>query len=232
MGKRIRGAISGLVAERTYSLDDALGFLFGEYKEKYQAKFDETVELMFNLGVDTKHSDQMVRGSISMPSGLGKSIKVAVFTTDANFEKARSAGADIVGEDELIESVKSGRIDFDMCVATPDVMSKLSVLGRVLGPKGMMPNPKLGTVSADVEGMVKRVKAGYVEYKADKFGIVHAGVGKLSFALDAIKKNVKALYDAVIASKPSGAKGVYLRSMYICTSQGPSVALDLSTMLF
>ncbi len=230
MGKRLGGAASLVEAGRLYGLVDALDLLINSYKGKFSAKFDETVDMVLNLGVDTKHSDQMVRGSVSMPSGLGKTVRVAVFTTEASFERAKIAGADVFGEDSLIESVKAGNIDFDMCVATPDIMVKLAPLGRVLGPKGMMPNPKLGTVSMDIEGMVKKVKSGYVEYKADKFGIVHAGIGKLSFSIEAIKQNVLALYGAVLASKPSGAKGIYMRSIYIGSSQGVSIPLDVSSL--
>ncbi|WP_322497335.1 50S ribosomal protein L1 [Candidatus Cyrtobacter comes] len=230
VGKRLNKAASLVEAGRLYGLVEALDLLLGLYKEQFCTKFDETIDMVFNLGVDTKHSDQMVRGSVSMPSGLGKSVKVAIFTTEANFERAKASGADIVGEEALIESVKSGNINFDMCVATPDVMVKLAPLGRVLGPKGMMPNPKLGTVSMDIEGMIKRVKSGYVEYKADKFGIVHAGIAKLSFSVDAIKKNVMALYSAILASKPSGAKGIYIKSAYIGSSQGISVPLDISSL--
>ena len=228
--KRINGARALIKEDVLNTLDEALGIL-KEYESKFKTKSaDETVEIVLNLGVDPRHSDQLVRGMVAMPHGLGKNIRVAVITRPERVNEAKEAGADIAGAEELIEQIKSGKVDFDVCVTTPDYMPKIAALGKILGPKGLMPNPKLGTVSTDIATAVKAAKFGQVEYKVDKAGIVHAGVGKLSFALQALKDNIMALYNAVLTAKPSGAKGVYMQKIYLSTSHGPSVPLDLKSI--
>ena len=212
-----------------YDMDAALELLM-KYGASFKAKMDETVEVVLRLGVDPRHSDQVVRGVVSMPNGLGKMVRVAVFAQSERHKEAISAGADIVGGEELIEKVKGGQIDFEVCIATPDFMPKMAALGKILGSKGMMPNPKLGTVSNNIDVAVKNVKFGQVEYKAEKSGLIHAGVGKLSFAADAIKQNILSLYDAVVAAKPAGAKGIYMQKMYIGTTHGPSIPIDLKSI--
>ncbi|CAL7963793.1 50S ribosomal subunit protein L1 [Alphaproteobacteria bacterium] len=227
-GKRVRKARESLL-KPIYPLSEALMVLDG-YREKYKAKFDETVEVVFALGIDAKQSDQMVRGSALMPYGLGKVIRVAAFVKAEKVEAAMSAGAHMAGNDDLVDLVKAGKLDFDVCVSTPDMMPKIASLGKILGPKGMMPNPKLGTVGEDIVGIIKRVKAGQVEFKVEKAGIIHAGVGKLSFGNDALLANIRALYDAIVAVKPQAAKGIFMQKMYISTSQGVSIALDLASI--
>ena len=230
MSKRREGFEKLVDKDKKYSLKDAVSLL-SDYAGKYKAKFDETVEVVFALGVDPRHSDQMVRGVVQMPNGLGKEIKVAVITNADRLDEAKKAGADIVGAEDFVDEIKKGKVSFDVCIATPDMMPKVGVLGKVLGPKGLMPNPKLGTVSANIAEAVSKSKAGQVEYKVEKAGLVHAGVGKLSFASDKLLENVKVLYDAVVAAKPSAAKGVYMKSMFVTTSMGMSIRLDLSNVL-
>ena len=200
-----------------------------KYKQQ-GAKFDESVEVVFKIGVDPRQSNQMVRGSIVMPSGLGKTKRIAVFAQPERHKEALEAGADVVGCEELIEEVKAGRDDFDVCIATPDMMGKIGVLGKVLGTKGKMPNPKLGTVTADLTHGVRQAKKGMVEFRVEKGALIHAGVGKLSFTADALTQNIKALYDAIVSAKPSESKGIYMQKMYLSTSQGPSVPVDVATV--
>lgn len=213
-----------------YSLKDALKII-KQYSTECAGKFDESVELVVKLGIDPRQTDQGVRGAVPMPSGLGKAVRVAVFLAEDKVEAAKKAGADVAGADELVEQVKGGKVDFDVCIATPDMMAKVGVLGKVLGPKGLMPNAKLGTLSADFAAAIKQVKSGQATYKNDKGGVVHAGVGKVSFTEDALESNVMALYKALVQAKPSSSKGVYMRGLYITTSMGPSIKLDLQSMV-
>lgn len=229
LDKRMRKA-SVLVKQEVYDLDTALTVL-NDYKTQCSAKFDETVEVVFKVGVDPRQSDQMVRGSVAMPYGLGKTVRIAVFAKPERHKEATEAGADLVGFEDLIEKVKAGQVDFDICLATPDIMPKLAALGKILGPKGMMPNPKLGTVAENIAEAVKQVKAGRVEFKIEKAALIHAGIGKLSFSKEALKANIKSLYEAVLSAKPNTSKGIYMQKMYISTSQGISLRLDLTSML-
>jgi large subunit ribosomal protein L1 len=230
LSKRFKKIIKLYDSEKSYGLDDAISLL-KKYFVDCKTKFDETVEVIFKLGVDPKQSDQLVRGVVPMPNGLGKKIKVAVFVKPERIEEAKKAGADIVGSDDLVEEVKNGRLDFDLCIATPDMMAKVGALGKVLGPKGLMPNPKLGTVSNDVVAAIKQAKAGQVEYKTEKAGLVHAGIGKLSFGEKEIKENILALYQAVVNAKPSNSKGIYMQKIYLSTTMGPSILLDLQKVV-
>jgi large subunit ribosomal protein L1 len=215
--------LAGLDREKLYSLDEALGVL-----RQYKTKFDETVEVAMNLGVDPRHADQMVRGMVSLPSGTGKDVKVAVFARGDNAEKALAAGADKVGAEDLMEDMMAGNLDYGRVIASPDMMGVVGRLGKILGPKGLMPNPKLGTVTPNVAQAVKDAKGGQVEYRVEKQGIIHSGIGKLSFSDDALKANFKALTDAVVKSKPSGAKGKYVRKVTVTSSMGPGLKVDLS----
>jgi large subunit ribosomal protein L1 len=198
-------------------------------KQTATAKFDETVEMSMNLGIDPRHADQMVRGVVSLPNGTGKTVRVAVFAKGDKAEEAKKAGADVVGADDLFEKVNKGEIDFDRCIATPDMMGVVGRLGKVLGPRGLMPNPKLGTVTMDVAKAVKEVKGGQVEFRAEKTGIVHAGVGKASFSEDQITENVRAFFDAIMKAKPSGAKGTFVKKVSLSSTMGPGVKLEVST---
>ena len=220
--KRIAKAREGIDSRKTYSLDEAVKLV----KERATAKFDETVELALNLGVDPRHADQMVRGVVNLPSGTGRTVRVAVFAKGPNADKAKAAGADIVGAEDLAEIVQSGKIEFDRCIATPDMMGLVGRLGKVLGPRGLMPNPRVGTVTPDVEGAVKAAKSGSVEFKAEKAGIVHAGVGKASFAADKLVENIKAFADAVNKAKPAGAKGQYINRVAVSSTMGPGVKVE------
>ncbi len=199
-------------------------------KERATAKFDETIDVAMNLGVDPRHADQMVRGVVSLPHGTGRSVRVAVFARDAKAEEAREAGADIVGAEDLVEAVQGGQIDFDRCIATPDMMPLVGRLGKVLGPRGLMPNPKVGTVTMDVKAAVGASKGGAVEFRVEKAGIVHAGVGKASFDAKAIEENIRAFADAVIKAKPTGAKGSYLKRIALSSTMGSGVKVDPSTI--
>lgn len=230
--KRYRKAKEFYAEALSYSLVGALDKIAG-YADKAKAKFDETVELIVKLGVDPKQTDQMVRGAVPLPHGLGKNIRVAVITKPAQVKEAKEAGADLFGSDELIDTIKSGKLDFDVLITTPDMMAAVSKLGKVLGPKGLMPNPKLGTVSDDIEQAVKLSKAGRVEFKLEKAGIVHVPVGKISFLAqkDTLIENIKALYNALLAAKPANSKGIYIRGAFLCTTQGPSLKLDLDKIL-
>ena len=225
-GKRTTAAREGVNREKLYTLDEAVKMV----KERAKAKFDETIEIAMNLGVDPKHADQMVRGVVALPNGSGRSQRVAVFARGAKAEEAKAAGADIVGAEDLVEIVQGGKIDFDRCIATPDMMPLVGRLGKVLGPRGMMPNPKVGTVTVDVAGAVKASKGGAVEFRVEKAGIVHAGIGKASFAAAAIEENIRAFADAVIKAKPAGAKGNYVKRVAISSTMGPGVKVDPSTL--
>ncbi|WP_442678754.1 50S ribosomal protein L1 [Sphingomonas sp. ASY06-1R] len=192
------------------------------------AKFDETIEVALNLGVDPRHADQMVRGVVTLPKGTGKTVRVGVFAKGAKADEAREAGADVVGAEDLLETVQGGTIDFDRCIATPDMMGLVGRLGKVLGPKGLMPNPKLGTVTMDVAGAVKAAKGGQVEYRVEKAGIIHSGIGKASFPAEDLRANFDALVDAVIKAKPTGAKGKYLKKVAVSSSMGPGIKVDVA----
>lgn len=213
---------------KQYDIKDAVSVLKNDVPP---AKFDEVIEIAINLGVDPKHADQQVRGVLVLPNGTGKDVRVAVFAKGAKAKEAADAGADIVGDDDLAEKVKSGIVDFDRCVATPDMMPLVGQLGKVLGPKGLMPNPKLGTVTNDVKEAVKAAKGGQVEFRTEKTGIVQAGLGKRSFAEAALVENIKAFVSAINRAKPSGAKGTYIKSVYISTTMGPSLRVDVPSLL-
>ncbi len=223
-GKRIRAAHQAR-PDTALSLDAAVKFV----KENATAKFDETVEVALNLGVDPRHADQMVRGSVRLPNGTGKTVRVAVFARGAKADEATAAGADIVGAEDLMEIVQGGKIDFDRCIATPDMMPIVGRLGKVLGPRGLMPNPKIGTVTVDVAAAVEAAKGGQVTFRVEKAGIIHAGVGKASFAADKLAENIRALVDAVAKSRPTGAKGTYLQKISLSSSMGPGVAVDVAS---
>src|SRR5690242_144750 len=225
-GKRFRAAAEKSDRETLYSLEDAVKLV----KEGAKAKFDETIEIAMNLGVDPRHADQMVRGVCALPHGSGRKLRVGVFAKGAKAEEAKKAGADVVGAEDLVETVQKGEINFDRCIATPDMMPLVGRLGKVLGPRGMMPNPKVGTVTADVAAAVKASKGGAVEFRVEKAGIVHAGVGKASFDAKAIEENVRAFADAVSKAKPAGAKGNYIKKVSITSTMGPGVKLDLTSL--
>jgi large subunit ribosomal protein L1 len=226
IAKRVAKAREGIDPNKQYELSEALSLL----KERASAKFDETVEVAMNLGVDPRHADQMVRGVVNLPNGTGRTVRVAVFARGDKADEATAAGADIVGAEELVETVQKGEINFDRCIATPDMMPLVGRLGKVLGPRGMMPNPKVGTVTTDVAAAVKASKGGAVEFRVEKAGIVHAGVGKVSFDVKALEENVKAFADAVIKAKPSGAKGNYVKKVAVTSTMGPGLKLDPSTI--
>jgi large subunit ribosomal protein L1 len=226
-GKRLKKALEGLDRNRNYGLDEALKLV----KLNANAKFDETVEVALNLGVDPRHADQMVRGVVSLPNGTGKTVRVAVFAKGDKADAALAAGADIVGADDLAERIQAGNIDFDRVIATPDMMAVVGRLGKVLGPRGLMPNPKLGTVTADVAAAVKAVKGGQVEFRVEKAGILQAGVGKASFSEAALRENVKALVDAVVRAKPTGAKGTYLKKAGLSSTMGPGVKVEVASLV-
>jgi large subunit ribosomal protein L1 len=226
-GKRIRAAREGFDRTKLYPLPDAVKLV----KERAKAKFDETIEIAMNLGVDPRHADQMVRGVCNLPNGSGRDVRVAVFARGAKADEARAAGADVVGAEDLVETVQGGTIDFDRCIATPDMMPLVGRLGKVLGPRGLMPNPKVGTVTMDVAGAVKAAKGGAVEFRVEKAGIVHAGVGKASFDQQKLVENIRAFTDAVAKAKPSGAKGTYIEKIAITSTMGPGVKVDPSSVL-
>lgn len=223
-GKRKQGVSEGINRDAEYAIGDAVKLL----KERAVAKFDETVEISMNLGVDPRHSDQQVRGVVQLPNGTGKSIRVAVFAKDAKAEEAKAAGADVVGSDELAEQIEKGKIDFERVIATPDMMAVVGKLGKVLGPKGLMPNPKLGTVTPNVGEAVKAAKAGEVQFRAEKAGIIHAGIGKASFSEAALAENIKAFVSAIGKVKPSGVKGTFIKKVAISSTMGPGLKLDVS----
>jgi large subunit ribosomal protein L1 len=222
-----RKAIAGLVApNKSYPLAEALDLV----KKTATAKFDESIDVAVNLGVDAKKSDQLVRGSVVLPAGTGKKVRVAVFTSGARQEEARAAGADIVGLEDLAEKVKAGQLDFDVAIASPDAMRVVGQLGQILGPRGLMPNPKVGTVTPDVATAVRNAKAGQVQYRTDKAGIVQCPIGRASFAPEALKQNLAALVDALNKARPAGAKGVYLRKLSISSTMGPGVRVDIASL--
>jgi large subunit ribosomal protein L1 len=226
IAKRVAKSRDGLSRTKAYALDEAVKII----KARTTVKFDETIEVALNLGVDPRHADQMVRGVCNLPNGTGKTLRVAVFARGAKADEAKAAGADIVGAEDLLAEIQGGKIDFDRCIATPDLMPLVGRLGKVLGPRGLMPNPRVGTVTQDVAKAVKDAKGGAVEFRAEKAGIVHAGVGKLSFTEEALIENIKAFADSVNKAKPTGAKGTYLERMSLSSTMGPGVKIDLSTL--
>ncbi|NBJ12304.1 50S ribosomal protein L1 [Microvirga arsenatis] len=225
--KRIRAAREGIDATKLYAIQDAVKLV----KERAKAKFDETIEVSMNLGVDPRHADQMVRGVCNLPNGSGRTVRVAVFARGAKADEAKAAGADVVGAEDLFEVVNGGTIDFDRCIATPDMMPLVGRLGKVLGPRGLMPNPKVGTVTMDVRGAVEAAKGGAVEFRVEKAGIVHAGVGKASFDEGKLVENIKAFADAVAKAKPTGAKGTYIQRVAISSTMGPGVKVDPASVI-
>ncbi|EPX83396.1 LSU ribosomal protein L1P [Rubellimicrobium thermophilum DSM 16684] len=225
VGKRIRAARAAFAGKENLPLEQAVELV----KANASAKFDETVEVAVNLGVDPRHADQMVRGSVTLPNGTGKTVRVAVFARGEKADQAREAGADIVGAEDLMQEVMGGRIDFDRCIATPDMMPIVGRLGKILGPRNLMPNPKLGTVTTDVAEAVRAAKGGQVQFKVEKAGIVHAGVGKVSFAADKLAENIRAFVEAVQRAKPAGAKGTYLKKVSIASTMGPGVSVDVAS---
>ena len=227
LGKRVRATREGVDRVKLYPLADAIKMV----KERAKSKFDETIELAINLGVDPRHADQMVRGVVTLPNGTGRTLRVGVFARGAKAEEAKAAGADVVGAEDLVEKVQGGTIDFDRCIATPDMMPLVGRLGKVLGPRGMMPNPKIGTVTMDVTSAVKGAKGGSVEFRVEKAGIVQAGIGKASFTEEKLVQNVKALADAVSKAKPSGSKGTYIQRVAVSSTMGPGVKVEPGTLV-
>jgi large subunit ribosomal protein L1 len=225
--KRTRAVRQGIDRIRLYPIDEAVKLI----KDRAIAKFDETIEVAMNLGVDPRHADQMVRGVVNLPNGSGRTVRVAVFARGAKADEAKAAGADVVGAEDLVERVTAGNIDFDRCIATPDLMPLVGRLGKVLGPRGLMPNPKVGTVTMDVTSAVKGAKGGSVEFRVEKAGIVHAGIGKASFTADKLVENIKAFADAVAKAKPSGAKGTFVHRVAISSTMGPGVKIEPSSVL-
>ena len=226
MGKKLAAVKKELDNSKEYSLQEAISLV----KKNSFVKFDSTLDIAINLGVDPKHSDQMVRGMVSLPAGTGKNVKVAVICKEDRCTEATEAGADMVGAEAIIEDIKSGKIEFDVCIATPDMMGVIGQVARVLGPKGLMPNPKLGTVTTDIATAVKNAKGGQVEYRVEKAGIIHSGVGKISFAESDLLKNTQVLLHSVIKARPQGIKGTYLQGVYLSSTMGPSLKVDLSTI--
>ena len=226
-GKRMTAAREGIDRKKLYELSEAVGLI----KKGATAKFDETVEVAMHLGVDPRHADQMVRGVVTLPNGTGKDMNVAVFARDAKADEAKAAGADVVGAEDLMERIQGGDIPFDRIIATPDMMALVGRLGKVLGPRGLMPNPRVGTVTPDVTQAVKDAKGGSVEFRVEKAGVIHAGVGKASFGEDALAENIKALVEAVVKAKPSGAKGTFVKRVAISSTMGPGVKVDTATVL-
>jgi large subunit ribosomal protein L1 len=227
IGKRLRAARESIDPDKAYGLEDAVTLI----KASATAKFDETIEVALNLGVDPRHADQMVRGTVDLPHGTGKSVRVAVFAKGDKADEARAAGADLVGAEDLAQAIQEGQIDFDRCIATPDMMPVVGRLGRILGPRGLMPNPKLGTVTPNVGQAVEAAKAGQVQFRVEKSGIVHGGVGKASFTPDLLLENIRAFVAAVSKAKPSGAKGTYLRRVAISSTMGPGIRVDVASLV-
>jgi large subunit ribosomal protein L1 len=225
-GKRSKAIRENLDRSVDQTADDAVKFV----KSNATAKFDETIEVAMNLGVDPRHADQMVRGVVQLPNGTGKNVRVLVFAKDAKADEAREAGADFVGDDELAAQIQGGMMDFDRCIATPDMMAVVGRLGKVLGPRGLMPNPKLGTVTADVAAAVKAAKGGQVEFRVEKAGIIHAGIGKASFSEEAILENFMAFFTAVAKSRPTGSKGTFIKGVSVSSTMGAGVSLDLAAL--
>ena len=227
LGKRAKAMLEGLDLNASYSIEEAVKVL----KERSKVKFDETVEVAICLGVDPRHADQMVRGVIGLTNGTVKNVRVAVFARGDNAEKAKAAGAEFVGAEDLMEIIQKGEMGFDRCIATPDMMAVVGRLGKVLGPRGLMPNPKLGTVTQDVEAAIKAAKGGQVEYRVEKAGVIHVGVGKISFDEKAIVENVKTLVSAVAKARPSGVKGTYFKNMSLTSTMGPGLTIDTALAL-
>ncbi|MCA0401968.1 MAG: 50S ribosomal protein L1 [Proteobacteria bacterium] len=226
LAKRVAKTREGIERTKLYTLAEAVKLV----KERATAKFDETIEIAMNLGVDPRHADQMVRGVCNLPNGSGRTVRVAVFAKGPKADEAKAAGADIVGAEDLVETINSGKIEFDRCIATPDMMGLVGRLGKVLGPRGLMPNPRVGTVTMDIAGAVKASKGGAVEFRVEKAGIIHGGVGKASFDEGKLVENIRAFVDAVNKAKPTGAKGTYLQRIAISSSMGPGVKVDVSSV--
>jgi len=224
-GKRTRAAREAFVGKSALAVEAAITLI----KTAASAKFDETLEIAMNLGVDPRHADQMVRGVVQLPNGTGKTVRVAVFARGAKADEAKAAGADIVGAEDLMETIQSGKIEFDRCIATPDMMPLVGRLGKILGPRNLMPNPKVGTVTMDVKTAVTAAKGGEVQFKVEKAGVIHAGIGKISFTDEMLSQNVRAFVDAVSRARPAGAKGTYLKKVSLSSTMGPGVSLDLSS---
>lgn len=227
VGKRLRAAYETVDRDKMYDLPEAIDLL----KQSSKVKFDETIEVSLNLGVDPRHADQMVRGIVSLPHGTGKTLRVAVFARGDKAAEALAAGADIVGAEDLMERIQGGQMDFDRCIASPDMMAIVGRLGKILGPRGLMPNPKVGTVTPDVAGAVRAAKAGQVEFRVEKAGIIHGGIGKVSFSTEALGENARAFVDAVMKAKPSGAKGTYLKKVSVSSTMGPGLRLNTASVL-
>ena len=224
--KRLAAAAKAVDSSKAYPLPDAIALVQSISK----AKFDETVEMSMNLGIDPRHADQMVRGLTSLPNGTGKTVRVGVFARGPKADEAQAAGADVIGAEDLAEKIQAGEINFDRCIATPDMMGVVGRLGKILGPRGLMPNPRLGTVTMDVRGAITAAKAGQVEFRAEKAGIIHAGIGKVSFETNKLLENARALADAIQKAKPTGAKGTYVRKVSVSSTMGPGVRVDISTL--
>ena len=225
LGKRTKAAKAAFEGKSNLSIEEAVKLIKGAAS----AKFDETLEIAMNLGVDPRHADQMVRGVVTLPNGTGKTVRVAVFARGAKADEATAAGADIVGAEDLMETIQSGKIEFDRCIATPDMMPVVGRLGKILGPRNLMPNPKVGTVTMDVKAAVEAAKGGEVQFKVEKAGVIHAGIGKVSFDEGKLAENVRAFIDAVSKAKPTGAKGTYLKKVSLSSTMGPGVSVDLAT---
>jgi len=224
-GKRTTAARAAFAGKHNVSVEEAAAMV----KDNAKAKFDESIEIAMTLGVDPRHADQMVRGTVNLPHGTGKTVRVAVFARGEKAEEAKAAGADIVGAEDLMETVQGGKIDFDRCIATPDMMAVVGRLGKVLGPRNLMPNPRVGTVTMDVKEAVEAAKGGQVQFKAEKAGVVHAGIGKASFSAQQIEENMKAFVDAVTKAKPAGAKGTYMKKIAVSSTMGPGVSIDVAS---
>ncbi|WP_273523339.1 50S ribosomal protein L1 [Rhodosalinus sediminis] len=227
VGKRIRAAREAVAGKENVSVEEAVSLV----KETASAKFDETVEVAINLGVDPRHADQMVRGVVSLPNGTGKDVRVAVFARGAKAEEAQAAGADIVGAEDLMETIQNGEINFERCIATPDMMPVVGRLGKILGPRNLMPNPKVGTVTMDVAQAVTDAKAGQVQFKVEKAGVIHGAIGKASFDAGKLAENLRAFVDAVSRAKPAGAKGTYMKKVSLTSTMGPGVSVDVNSAL-
>ncbi|MBC7147205.1 MAG: 50S ribosomal protein L1 [Thioclava marina] len=225
LGKRTKAAREAFAGKDNITVEEAVALI----KSNANAKFDETLEIAMNLGVDPRHADQMVRGVVALPNGTGKTVRVAVFARGAKADEAKEAGADIVGAEDLMETIQGGTIEFDRCIATPDMMPLVGRLGKVLGPRNLMPNPKVGTVTMDVKAAVEAAKGGEVQFKVEKAGVIHGGIGKVSFTEEQLAQNVRAFVDAVSKAKPTGAKGTYLKKVSLSSTMGPGVSLDLTS---
>jgi large subunit ribosomal protein L1 len=225
-GKRLKAAYAAVDMTKSYPLDEAIRLI----KANSKAKFDETIEMSLNLGIDPRHADQMVRGLTNLPNGTGKTVRVGVFARGPKAEEAKAAGADVVGADDLAEKIQAGTIEFDRCIATPDMMGIVGRLGKILGPRGLMPNPRLGTVTMDVKGAITAAKGGQVEFRAEKAGIIHAGIGKVSFDEEKLRENARALADAVQKARPTGAKGTYMKGAAVSSTMGPGIRVEVSSL--